>query len=257
MSKSFGRIFGDTLNSNAGNSISYVADFDRNKANIIPFTRNDKSTGYYVTDKNGNVLYSAGNSDYIRSSWEEYNQKSLRPFDNYLQGANRIDRLCNGQILYLDIENNQNANYEMPWYTLPVVGKHYVNKYNDIIERYARYYDIDADLVKAIMYNEGATGHDFGGNYGKDIVKMSKSQMPMNIRKDMWGNFDGRRYDTYIPEQNIELGVQVIKRLKNSIHNPTIEKIATLYNQTGALEVNDYGARTKTIYEQKPWLRRK
>ena len=64
-----------------------------------------------------------------------------------------------------------------------------------------------------------------------------------------------RPYDTYNPEQNIELGVQVIKKLQNSIHNPTIEKISTLYNSTGAMEINDYGARTRTIYEQKPWLK--
>ena len=36
-----------------------------------------------------------------------------------------------------------------------------------------------------------------------------------------------------------------------------IEKIATLYNQTGAMEVNDYGARTRTIYDKKPWLKKR
>lgn len=79
----------------------------------------------------------------------------------------------------------------------------------------------------------------------------------MNIQGQTWGNFDGLHYDTYNPEQNIELGVQVIKRLQDSIHNPTIEKIATLYNRTGAMQVNDYGARTRTIYNQKPWLKKR
>ena len=64
-------------------------------------------------------------------------------------------------------------------------------------------------------------------------------------------------YDGESIGEIIELGVQVIKRLQNSIHNPTIEKIATLYNRTGAMQVNDYGARTRTIYNQKPWLKKR
>ena len=145
----------------------------------------------------------------------------------------------------------------MPAYTVPPVGSHYVNKYGDIIEKYANQYNVAPDLVKAIMYNEGATGHKGGLNYLVDVFELSGSQMPMNIQDNTWGNFDGQHYDTYNPEQNIELGVQVIKRLQNSINNPTIEKIATLYNQTGAMEVNDYGARTRTIYDKKPWLKKR
>ena len=67
--------------------------------------------------------------------------------------------MSNGNNLFLDIENNPNANYDMPMYTIPPIGAHYVNKYGDIIEKYASQYNVDPDLVKAIMYNEGATGH--------------------------------------------------------------------------------------------------
>jgi len=165
--------------------------------------------------------------------------------------------MSNGNNLFLDIENNPNANHDMPMYTIPPIGAHYVNKYSDVIEKYASQYNVDPDLVKAIMYNEGATGHWGGANYVGDVLGTSGSQMPMNIQGQTWGNFDGQHYDTYNPEQNIELGVQVIKRLQNSIHNPTIEKISTLYNRTEAMQVNDYGARTRTIYNQKPWLKKR
>lgn len=67
------------------------------------------------------------------------------------------------------------------------------------------------------------------------------------------GNFQGKQYDTYDLLQNIELSIQVIKELVNSLYNPSPDKVGTLWNSTGAMEINDYGARTKTIYNEKPW----
>lgn len=254
---------------------------NKNRGIVVPYTRLNGSIGYNLIDVrpdkfswkpsghtfDDNLKYlrlkaldaprlDAGNKDYMRNLWQTYNQQSLRPYDNYLTESERIEQLRNDSNLFLDIENNPNANYDMPWYTVPVAGEHYVNRYNNIIEYYANQHNIDPNLVKAIMYNEAATGHWGGANYAMDIFGWSDSQMPMNIQGSTWGNFDGQYYDTKIPSQNIELGVQVIKRLQNSIHNPTIEKIATLYNSTGAMEINDYGARTKTIYDQKPWLKK-
>lgn len=277
MSKSIGKILGSAIYSNSNNyTTSYV---DKNRGNIIPFTRINNSIGYDLIDKypktinlkptghtlednlkyfNLKKLYkprlNADNKYYMRHLWENYNQQSLMPYDNHLDRNERTERLSKGNNLFLDIENNPNANYGLPWYTLPSIGNYYINKYSNIIEKYAHQYNVDPNLVKAIMYNEGATGHWGGVNQVLDILGKSGSQIPMNIQGKTWKNFDNRQYDTYNPEQNIELGVQLIKRLQNSIHNPTIEKIATLYNCTGAMEINDYGARTKTIYNQKPWL---
>lgn len=257
MSKAIGRIFGEAAYATKEDYKRYLKNFDKNTAKIVPFTQPDGNIGYHLVDKNGFVLNNAGNKDYTRNLWQEQNQQSLRLYDNYMDKNERTEQLSNGNNLFLDIEHNPNANYDMPAYTVPPVGSHYVNKYGDIIEKYANQYNVDPDLVKAIMYNEGATGHKGGLNYLGDVFELSGSQMPMNIQDNTWGNFDGQHYDTYNPEQNIELGVQVIKRLQNSINNPTIEKIATLYNQTGAMEVNDYGARTRTIYDKKPWLKKR
>lgn len=257
MSKSFGKILGTGLYANTEDLESYANNFDKNLSSLVPFTKSDGSVSYHLVDKNGNIVHNAGDKDFLRNLWQEQNQQSLRPYDNYMSQNERTEQLNNGNNLFLDIENNPKASYGMPMYTIPPIGAHYVNKYSDIIEQYAHQYNVDPDLVKAIMYNEGATGHKVIGNYVGDVLGISDSQMPMNIQGKTWGNFDGKQYDTYNPEQNIELGVQVIKRLQNSIHNPTIEKIATLYNRTGAMQVNDYGARTKTIYDQKPWLKSK
>ncbi len=174
--------------------------------------------------------------------------------DNYLNKTQRINALKNGQILNLHIENNPNANYNWPWYTWDWLGKYYINKYNPIIEKYSNQNNIPSDIVRAIMYNEAATGHKGPFNNLGDIFHISGSQMPMNIQGKTWGNFQGHIYDTYIPEQNIELGVLLIKQLYNSLDNPTPDRIGTLWNETGANQINDVGARVKTAFETKPWL---
>ena len=61
------------------------------------------------------------------------------------------------------------------------------------------------------------------------------------------------------PEANynrpyIELGVLLIKQLYNSLANPSPDRIGTSWNETGANQINDVGARVKTAFETKPWL---
>ena len=242
MSKSFGKIFGTN-----------VTSINKNNANIVPYTRNDGSIGYYLTDSNGNVVYDSKQKNYFRNVQQNIEQQSIKPYDNYMSSQERIENIKQGNNLFIDIENNPDANYEMPWYTIKKHGQDNVNENLDIIEKYAQQYNIDPNLVKAIMYNEDATGHKFVLNDLADYLHISSSQMPMNIQGKTWGNFKNTQYDTYNPEQNIKLGVQVIKQLQNSIHNPTPDKVGTMWNDTGAMEINDFGARTKTIYDNKPW----
>ncbi|MBQ8784953.1 MAG: hypothetical protein IJZ59_02800 [Alphaproteobacteria bacterium] len=195
------------------------------------------------------ILYAQNNNPNVMSDIDKYRSIS----DNNLDERQRIMALKNGQHLKLNIKNNDKANYNWPWYTLDWLGKYYVNKYSDSIEKYANKYNISPDIVKAIMYNEAATGHKGGANNLADLFSMSGSQMPMNIQGKTWGNFQGKYYDTYDAEQNIELGVRLIKQLYGSIDNPTPDKIGTLWNDTGAYIINNVGARVKTAYETKPW----
>ena len=184
----------------------------------------------------------------------DYNKQNvINSNDNGLNERQRIIALKNGQPIKLDVKDNTSANYDWPWYTWDCLGKYYVNKYNDSIEKYANQYSISPKLVKAIMYNEAATGHKGLANNLADFFHVSDSQMPMNIQGDTWGNFNGKHYDTYDAEQNIELGVRLIKQLYNSIDNPTPDKLGTLWNNTGANRINDVGARVKTAFETEPW----
>lgn len=97
-----------------------------------------------------------------------------------------------------------------------------------MIEKYAKQYNLDSNIAKAILYAENADFHKYGYNKFFDIIHKSSSVLPMNIQGKTWGNFQGRHYDVYDPEQNIELGIQVIKQIQNSIHNPTPEKVGTV-----------------------------
>lgn len=239
MSKAVGRILGTSS--------------PKNIAKVVPYTRNDGTSGYYLVNDNGNIIFDSIQTEYTRNLEQDRLKQSIRPFDNQMSSQERINQLTQGKNLFLNIEDNPNANYDMPIYTVENWGKNNVIKNNEIINKYAQQYNVDADLVKSIMYNEGATGHKIFLNDLADKLKISGSQMPMNIQGKTWGNYQGKQYDTYDLMQNIELSIQVIKQLKNSIYNPTPDKIGTLWNSTGAMEVNDYGARTKTIYNEKPW----
>lgn len=238
------------------------------------FTELDIS-GLCVTDKNiQQKNFQKTNSPYEHSSVDFYFdnktpitlephtnntlQQTLRPFDNFRTGSERINKLRNGEKLYLHVNSNPDANYNWPEYrTWHFLGDYYINKYGKIIEKYAEKYNVDADLVKAIMYNEAATGHYGFINQLADLFNYSDSQMPMNIQGKLWGDFEGTHYDTDIPEQNIELGVKVIKQIRDSLDNPTPDRIGTIWNDTGATEINHVGARVKTAYETKPWQKKK
>ena len=174
--------------------------------------------------------------------------------DNSLTEDQRIRALRYRKPLNLYMGNAENANYEWPWYAIGWLGKYYVDKHNNVIEKYAIQNNIDPDLVRAVMYNEGATGHKGIFNYLGDLIGKSGSQMPMNIQGKTWGDFDGKHYDTYIPQQNIELGTKVLKQMQNSLNEPTPDRVGTLWNETGANNINDVGARVKTAYDTKPWL---
>lgn len=75
----------------------------------------------------------------------------------------------------------------------------------------------------------------------------------MNVRGDLWSGMNGKNYNTYDPDQNIELGVQILQRLSNSIEYPTVAKIGTLWNSMSKDKVSDFGARVEYNYNNKFW----
>lgn len=134
-----------------------------------------------------------------------------------------------------------------------IILRFYVNRYHDTIDEYAKKYRINPDIPKAVMYTEAATGHYFGGNMLADTLRLSGSQMPMNIQGKTWGNMDGRNYDTYDSDQNVELGVKLLRRLYDAVPDHDLAKIGTFWNETGAQKINHVGAHIKYNYDHKSW----
>ena len=107
------------------------------------------------------------------------------------------------------------------------------------------------------MVYKGTNNHEGGYsdrlNDLADYLHISSSQMPMNIQGKTWGNFQGQLYDVKNPEQNIELGVRILKAIYDAVPDKDIAKIATLWNNTGANKINEYGKRTKDYYINQYW----
>lgn len=162
-----------------------------------------------------------------------------------------------------------------------------VDLYEEIIERVSKKYNVDSNLVKAIAYLETTQGwYDRGNLFVKNTfdkvvrripflpiatlevlgvnkqisekIPDAKSYRPMNLFYKEWEELCIENNITELdliknPEKNIQLACILLKRIEERIPNPTIEKIATIYNFLGAEETREYGARVKQIYLNKEW----
>ena len=170
-----------------------------------------------------------------------------------MSGEERIKALVNGQPIVINVEDNPQANNQWPLSHSHTLGETIVNKYSPLIDKYAKQYDLDANIAKAILYNEISDYHRFGLDYLGDLTNKSTSTLPMNIQGKTWGNFHGQIYDIKNPEQNIELGVSILKAIYDAVPDKDIAKIATLWNNTVAKKINEYGKRTKDYYINQYW----
>ena len=148
------------------------------------------------------------------------------------------------------MEDNPSAEHRAPLHALHGMGQSRVQRYNRTIEAEARRQGVDPDLVRAIVYVENAQGwygHPF------EQVDIGKSYLPMNIRPDYWAplGFKGKNY--HHAPTNIRVGISLIKRISERLANPTVAKIATLYQSLSQDRVSDYGARVADVYRKKPW----
>ena len=141
----------------------------------------------------------------------------------------------------------------MPWYTIEKYGRDNVNENLDIIEKYAQQYNLDPNIAKAILYTEASDYHKYGLDFLADRVNISTNIRPMNIQEETWGNFQGQLYDVKNPEQNIELGVRILKAIYDAVPDKNIAKIATLWNGTGLRNINDYGKKAQEYYLNQSW----
>ena len=148
------------------------------------------------------------------------------------------------------VKDNPSAEHRAPPHALHGFGHWAVQEHDRLIETKARRQGVDPDLVRAILYVENAQGW-----YGLPFewVDAAKSYFPMNIRPDLWAalGFKGKNY--HHAPTNIRVGITLIKRISERLADPTVAKIATLYNSLSQDRVTDYGARAADVYRRKPW----
>jgi hypothetical protein len=126
---------------------------------------------------------------------------------------------------------------------------------NTDIEAAAKKYNIKPDLIRAVMWTEGALGHKGGFNYLADKLRLSGSSLPMNIQQEKWARLIGEKpAELYDPKKNIEAGAALLAQISQRIPEPTPEKIGSIWNYSGRENVNDFGAYIGRIYDEKPWL---
>lgn len=150
-----------------------------------------------------------------------------------------------------DIADNPDANGSAPWYSFHRDGYNGVKRHDARIEREAKRLGIDPDLVRAIVYVEYANGYGYGGP--AQLAGLAGSLYPMNIRPKIWQDLAGANADFNDSDVNVRAGVALLKRIKDRLTDPSIAKIATLYNSLAKDEVTDYGARVEQAYRDKLW----
>lgn len=187
---------------------------------------------------------------------------------NYMDKYERTQAMIDGRKLRFEINDNNWTITAAP-HEIPELGVYNVKSNENLVNAFSKKHGVDPDMVKAIMYMEGANGHHLGLNYLRDdigqypdsfvsktlgkVIGSSTSVMPMNIQNQWGRGFIGTQYDPYNREQNIEAGVKLIKRISESIENPTPEKIGSMWNGIMVDNINDVGARVGKYYREKPW----
>lgn len=143
------------------------------------------------------------------------------------------------------IAENPHADAKRP--LVEIDGQSQVSKWCGEIIGVANKHKVDANLVMAIMHMETTHG------WYDAFVPVNKTVRPMNIHYKYWQGLGVTKEKLQTPLYNIEYGVVLISRIQARISNPTVTKIATIYNFLGAEKVNDYGARVNYFYVTKPW----
>ena len=152
---------------------------------------------------------------------------------------------------------NEGANLTKP--STELHNQNRVQKYDVYILEAASHWNVDPDLIRAIMYME--TTHGYYDKITSPIVdvlptqkQLHKSVLPMNINYYYWGNFVGTREKLKEPRFNIFQGAKMLFLLEQHLEdNYSVAKIATLYNDHAETSVTKYGARVRSIYVQRLW----
>lgn len=161
----------------------------------------------------------------------------------------RKQSILNNTPAIFDIrDDGPNIVGEAPFYELEIASQ--VHSWCSLIASISKSHRLDSNLVASIMYIE--TTH---GWYDK-AYPFKKTILPMNVHYAYWKELGVTKENLACKHYNIEFGTILIARIADRIINPTVRKIATIYNFLGAERVNEYGARVERIYQDKPWVKK-
>jgi HK97 family phage portal protein len=118
------------------------------------------------------------------------------------------------------------------------------------IVKEAKTQGVDPNLVRAIVYMETTHGY-----YDKffELFDANSSILPMNVDVETWQGLGYTREQLKDPEINIRAGVTILRGIIDRIEDPTVAKVASLYNFLGREKINGYGARVENIYKERLW----
>ncbi|MCG8543135.1 MAG: hypothetical protein MJE12_02885, partial [Alphaproteobacteria bacterium] len=167
---------------------------------------------------------------------------------------NRVWAIQNNRQVVFNIRDNPRARGDAPPFRRHSEGFKAVQKHDAIVEREARRFGVDPDLVRAIMYIENADGSRFGMDVGAQRLGFASTLLPMNINPETWDGIGGvGKEDFGKPDQNIRASVALIKAIQDRVPNPTPAKIGSIWQFTGREQVSDNGAKIEEALKQKLW----
>lgn len=191
-----------------------------------------------------------GNDPWARQGWggprgDDYQVPVINKKED------RQQSILKGTPASFDIEDAAlDATY--PEYHFSKCGTRKVREVEAIIEEESRRAGVDPELVKAIVYIENAHGsYDDIPGWPRATIR------PMNIDPEIWGGIVGSGADLEDPITNIRAGVLLIRGIVDRVENPTVSKVAALYNNLSLESVRNnlrpYSAWVSRAYVEKPW----
>ena len=147
------------------------------------------------------------------------------------------------------VSENPNANGSAPWYEIESLST--VEQYSDLIDSISVDVGVDGRLLKSIMFVETTHGY-----YDAPLawLDLNKSILPMNVNTSYWGDTFGSRATLSTAAGNIRGGAMMIRSIVNNLpQGSTIAQAATIYNNSNATKVNNYGARVERVYNSARW----
>lgn len=179
---------------------------------------------------------------------------AVEPLNPELRERKRKEAIVAGGGGSFSVAPNPNANPNAPWYEHVVRSN--VQDEGQQIEQVAREEGVDPDLIRAVMFMETTHGNYGGAGPIADRLNWSDTILPMNVNVRYWGDNFGTRKELNQLPNNIRAGARMLKNIMGNFQSPaSIATIGTLYNDSNATRVSDYGARLEAIYKSRPWER--